>query len=35
MNRCHFFLSSLLAGAFPTGGYGSVKSLKAMVYKPY
>lgn len=35
LNRRHFFLGSLLAGAVPFGGYGSVKSLRAMGYKPY
>lgn len=35
ISRRHFFFGSLLAGAVPTGGYGSIKSLKAMGYKPY
>ncbi len=35
LNRRHFFFGSLLAGAVPFGGYGSVKSLRAMGYKPY
>ena len=30
-----FFFGSLLAGAIPSGGYGTVKSLRAMGYKPY
>ncbi|MDA0205570.1 MAG: Gfo/Idh/MocA family oxidoreductase [Acidobacteria bacterium] len=33
--RRFFFLGSLLAGAVPSGGYGTVKSLKALGYKPY
>ena len=32
-SRRHFFYGSLLAGAVPTGGYGSVPSLKALGYK--
>ena len=35
VSRRHFFFGSLLAGALPTGGYGSVPSLKALGYKPY
>jgi len=35
LSRRHFFFGSLLAGAVPAGGYGSVKSLKALGYKPY
>jgi len=31
----HFFFGALLAGAVPTGGYGSVPSLRALGYKPY
>lgn len=31
--RRHFFYGSLLAGAVPTGGYGTIPSLKAMGYK--
>jgi hypothetical protein len=31
--RRHFFYGSLLAGALPTGGYGTVASLKALGYK--
>lgn len=35
VSRRHFFLGSLLAGAVPAGGYGSVASLRALGYKPY
>lgn len=35
VSRRHFFFGSLLAGALPAGGYGSVPSLKALGYKPY
>ena len=35
LSRRHFFFGSLLAGAVPAGGYGSVPSLKALGYKPY
>ena len=35
LSRRHFFFGSLLAGAVPQAGYGSVKSLKALGYKPY
>jgi hypothetical protein len=35
VSRRHFFFGSLLAGAVPAGGYGSVASLKAAGYKPY
>ena len=31
--RRHFFFGSLLAGAVPTGGFGSTPSLKALGYK--
>lgn len=34
-SRRHFFLGSLLAGAVPIAGYGSVPSLKKLGYKPY
>jgi hypothetical protein len=34
-SRRHFFYGALLAGAVPTGGYGSVPSLTALGYKPY
>ncbi|HBY61882.1 MAG TPA: gfo/Idh/MocA family oxidoreductase [Solibacterales bacterium] len=33
--RRFFFFGSLLAGAVPAGGYGSVTSLRALGYKPY
>jgi predicted dehydrogenase len=33
ISRRHFFYGSLLAGAIPAGGFGSVKSLKAVGYK--
>jgi predicted dehydrogenase len=33
VSRRHFFFGSLLAGAVPTGGYGSTVSLKALGYK--
>jgi predicted dehydrogenase len=33
VSRRHFFFGTLLAGAVPTGGYGSKPSLKAMGYK--
>ena len=32
-NRRHFFYGTLLAGAVPTGGFGSTPSLKSMGYK--
>ena len=35
LSRRHFFYGALLAGAFPTGGYGSVPSLRALGYKPF
>ena len=35
ISRRHFFFGSLLAGAVPAAGSGSVKSLKALGYKPY
>jgi predicted dehydrogenase len=35
ISRRYFFFGSLLAGAIPSGGYGTVKSLRAMGYKPY
>jgi hypothetical protein len=34
-SRRFFFQGSLLAGAVPLGGFGSVVSLKALGYKPY
>ena len=33
VSRRHFFYGTLLAGAVPAGGYGSVPSLKALGYK--
>lgn len=35
ISRRFFFQGSLLAGAVPLGGFGSVASLKALGYKPY
>src|SRR5580693_2975542 len=35
VSRRHFFFGTLLAGAVPVGGFGSVPSLKAMGYKPF
>jgi hypothetical protein len=35
MTRRHFFYGSLLAGAVPAGGFGSVPSLRAAGYKPF
>jgi hypothetical protein len=35
VSRRHFFFGSLLAGAVPAGGFGSVKSLRALGYKPF
>src|SRR5438105_14348467 len=35
ISRRYFFYGSLLAGAVPSGGYGSVPSLKALGYKPF
>jgi predicted dehydrogenase len=35
VSRRYFFFGSLLAGAVPAGGFGSVPSLRAMGYKPY
>ncbi len=34
-SRRYFFFGSLLAGAVPVGGYGSVPSLRALGYKSY
>jgi hypothetical protein len=34
-SRRHFFFGSLLAGAVPAGGFGSVPSLRALGYKPF
>jgi hypothetical protein len=33
LNRRHFFFGSLLAGAIPTAGFGSVPSLRTLGYK--
>ena len=35
VSRRHFFFGTLLAGAVPRGGFGSVQSLRALGYKPY
>src|SRR5664280_197280 len=35
VSRRHFFFGSLLAGAVPLAGYGSVSSLRALGYKPF
>jgi Oxidoreductase family, NAD-binding Rossmann fold/Oxidoreductase family, C-terminal alpha/beta domain len=35
VSRRHFFFGTLLAGAVPRGGYGSVPSLRALGYKPF
>jgi predicted dehydrogenase len=35
VSRRHFFFGSLLAGAIPTGGFGSVPSLKSLGYKSF
>ena len=35
VSRRHFFFGSLLAGAVPQAGYGSVPSLRALGYKPF
>ncbi len=35
VSRRHFFFGSLLAGAVPTAGFGSVPSLRALGYKPF
>jgi hypothetical protein len=34
-SRRYFFYGSLLAGAIPAGGFGSVPSLSALGYKSY
>ena len=34
-SRRHFFYGSLLAGAVPSGGFGSVPSLPAVSHKPF
>ena len=35
ISRRHFFFGTLLAGAIPAAGFGSVPSLKALGYKPF
>ncbi len=35
VSRRHFFFGTLLAGAIPLGGYGSVASLRTLGYKPF
>ena len=35
VSRRHFFFGTLLAGAVPSGGFGSVPSLRALGYKPF
>jgi predicted dehydrogenase len=35
VTRRHFFFGSLLAGAVPAAGFGSVPSLRALGYKPF
>src|ERR1700704_5452465 len=35
LSRRYFFFGSLLAGAVPAAGFGSVPSLRALGYKPY
>lgn len=35
LSRRYFFFGSLLAGAVPASGFGSIASLKALGYKPY
>ena len=35
ITRRHFFFGTLLAGAVPAAGYGSVPSLRALGYKPF
>src|SRR5947199_6091782 len=35
ISRRYFFYGSLLAGAVPAAGFGSVPSLRALGYKPY
>ena len=33
VSRRHFFMGTLLAGAVPAGGFGSVPSLKMLGFK--
>ena len=35
VSRRHFFFGTLLAGAVPRGGWGSVPALRALGYKPF
>jgi len=35
VSRRHFFFGSMLAGAVPQAGFGSVPSLRALGYKPF
>jgi predicted dehydrogenase len=35
VSRRHFFFGTLLAGAVPRGGFGSVPSLRALGYRPF
>ena len=35
VSRRHFFFGSLLAGAVPAAGFGSVPSLRSLGYKPF
>ena len=35
VSRRYFFFGSLLAGAIPSAGFGSVPSLRALGYKPF
>jgi predicted dehydrogenase len=35
VSRRYFFFGSMLAGAVPSAGFGSVPSLRALGYKPY
>ena len=35
ISRRHFFFGTLLAGAIPAAGFGSVPSLKALGYQPF
>src|SRR5436305_12034938 len=35
ISRRYIFFGSLLAGAVPAGGFGSVPSLRALGYKPF
>jgi len=35
VSRRHFFFGTLLAGAVPAGGFGSVPSLRSLGYKPF